>query len=149
MVVYASPAFYKYCDLWNAIDRKTLVQNTNFVEVHALHKHSKYSYISGGNEGFAHSEPEPIRGTQFLKRLDELRKRDVGQQTNKERIIKWGEDVDSVAMESKIMRENYSGILKAIGKIVELRLAVAFLRLEVFCFLSNTCCFFGYDKNSH
>lgn len=147
LVVYASPAFYRYNELWPAIENDTLVERTNFVEVHAMRKHSKYSYISGGNEGFGLSEPEPIRGIPFLQRINELRQINIEPYSNKEKILGWGEAVDSAARLNKRIRLNYLKILAGMRDgIADSRLALAFSRLEIFCFLTNTNCLFGYEE---
>jgi len=148
VVVYASPAFYKYSDLWNAIRDNSLLDQTNFCEAHRLNNHSSYSYISGGNVGIGHSTPERIEGVHFsehIKRLKSLKRESKG---NKEIIIHWGEIVQQSALESKRIQAAYRHILADLTKdVAESRLATAFMRLEAFCFVTNSACFFGIDEN--
>lgn len=69
LVVYASPAFATYQELFLHIQNRSLVNATNFVETPRLNNHSRYTYVDSGNQGSAFSEPEKIES---LAMKDEL-----------------------------------------------------------------------------
>ncbi len=72
VVVYASPAFYKMEELWDAVDSRTVVSKTNFCQPHRLINHRRYTYTEAGSHGIAHSEPEEIQSKHFLEELERL-----------------------------------------------------------------------------
>jgi hypothetical protein len=143
IVVYASPAFHKSAALWDAIKSGSLIDQTNFAEIFRLRDHEGYSYVSGGNAGLAHSEPEKIESTAFIQQIEKLRERRP-ELSNKETAIKWGEIVNSTAMENRQIRKTYQQVLKDLTEgLNESRLAVAFSQIGAFCFATGSICFIG------
>jgi hypothetical protein len=142
-VIYASPAFRKTADLWNAMSGDTLINQTNFVEAGSLRNHSSYSYVSGGTEGLAHSEPEIIKNPSIAEAFGRLRERKK-ETSNKETVMEWGNVVETVAVRQSPFSKTYSKIVgEMIKGVEENNLAVAFYRLEAFCFVAGTDCLFG------
>ena len=73
LVIYASPAFHTQKEFWKNVQRKTIVDNSNYCEVTNLSGHTKYTYIKGGRYGKAFSEPEEIESLNLEKSIGNLR----------------------------------------------------------------------------
>ena len=95
----------------------------------------------------AHSEPKFIRNPPIAEIFGRIRERKHELATNKETIIKWGNTIETVAVRISPFRRTYSQIVGEMIKGSEGDdLAIAFYRLEAFCFVTGTDCFFGIDK---
>jgi len=73
LVVYACPACHTFSDLFNFSLSHTLVNNSNFVKTSDLDNHSRYTFIDGGTEGLAFSEPTKINPLSLKDALSKLR----------------------------------------------------------------------------
>jgi hypothetical protein len=71
LVVYACPAFCKRSDLWRYFKGK-LVENSNFVQPHAVHGHRGYTFVRGGKKGYPCSEHVEVEGIDILKEIDKM-----------------------------------------------------------------------------
>lgn len=71
-VVYACPAFHKNDELWRAYEQCNLIEQSNFCDVEKLCGHVRYSFVSAGNLGYAHSEPTVVESAPFDKTLEAL-----------------------------------------------------------------------------
>lgn len=68
-IVYSSPAFHKFNDLFEYAKNGKIIDHSNIVLVDSIHtNHNSYTYILGGNIGKAHSELENIES----QRLEEI-----------------------------------------------------------------------------
>ena len=70
LVVYGSPAFYTFEDLFKHIQSTSLVRNTNFTKASTLKGHKRYTFISQGNYGIALSEKEQIKRVDILEEIE-------------------------------------------------------------------------------
>lgn len=64
-VVYASPAFWTSEELFDAAAKKRVIKKSNIAKAETLAGHGRYSYVSEGGFGVAHSEPKEIRNPTF------------------------------------------------------------------------------------
>lgn len=65
LVAYGSPAFHKRADLFDHVEKRTLIANTHFARVSNLSGHERYTYVSASKPGQAHSEPVRIDPLNF------------------------------------------------------------------------------------
>ncbi len=75
LVIYASPAFHTQEEFWENVQRKTIVDNSNYCEATDLSGHTKYTYINGGRYGIALSEPEEIKNLNLEESIGILRQK--------------------------------------------------------------------------
>ena len=71
LVAYSCPALEAASKLYDAIEHRTLVEATNFVEASGLKDHKRYTFSAGGTSGWACSDPERIRPLPLLRVLSE------------------------------------------------------------------------------
>lgn len=71
LVAYSCPALETAAKLFDAIETRTLVVNTNFVEVTRMTGHACYTFSEGGSSGVACSEPVEIEPLLLLDELPE------------------------------------------------------------------------------
>lgn len=69
VVTYSSAAFMRKSDLWEYADRRSIIENSNFVSPGKLTGHSRYTFIKAGHTGFANIDPTEIEDTPILERL--------------------------------------------------------------------------------
>ena len=74
LVVYASPAFHLQQNLYNHTSNQTIVENSTFPKASALTGHTKWYYDKPGTTGVANPDFEFIKGEDFLKMIERLRK---------------------------------------------------------------------------
>jgi hypothetical protein len=98
IVVYACPSFWKLKDLWRFI-RGHLVENSNFTKPSKLQGHKKYTFIQGGSEGYACSEPEPVERIDLLKEVGRMLKESIVFKDNIEFLKRLAIDIKTVINE--------------------------------------------------
>ncbi len=142
LVVYASPAFHTHTRLWSAIESRSLVNETNFVEIVALRNHTRLTYTSAGSYGVAFSEPEEIEFLSLGRRLSLLRKIRY-ERRNSEFVKQTSANVHQAMMDATRGSEHaalYRRVLErmqADWKSREDELALAFVRLHAFEFATG------------
>jgi len=72
LIVYASPAFDKFDELYAYTSSNAIVENTNFVRIRSLRDHNSWNYNSPGCRGVAETEPEEVNEGKFDSMLNEL-----------------------------------------------------------------------------
>jgi hypothetical protein len=72
IVTYACPAFHTYRELWAAINSGHLVKQSNFCEIAKLNGHARFSFVTSGNVGIAHSDPTLSESKPFEQALEAL-----------------------------------------------------------------------------
>lgn len=72
LVIYASPAFDTFEDLYTYTETGKIVDNTNFVRVENLINHKCWNYNSSGTSGVANTEYEFIEGMPFFEQIEKL-----------------------------------------------------------------------------
>lgn len=143
IVVYACPAFHTYSDLWEAIYSSNLVKESNFCEVEKLKGHFRYSFISSGNYGIAHSEPTPIESRPFKQALEALQDQEP-HQSNLSFITNTSEEIDSAAEQLGPLRKTYVAFTAMIFKKANSKLAKALAKIYAFRFVCNVQILIGY-----
>lgn len=63
--VYASPAFWRACDLWDRVQAETVIDGSNVASAGRLRGHEHYSYDTAGFQGKGHSETRSIESPRF------------------------------------------------------------------------------------
>lgn len=138
VVVYASPAFSKLKNLWDAISKRSLVDKTNFVQPIKLKGHGAYTYVAPGNKGRAYSEPEDIESFDFLNHIARLSEAHNVDETNRTFLITTGNIIDEVMAEDEPLQGFYRDIISLFSEGLETETASAIIRIDAFCFLKNT-----------
>lgn len=60
LVVYASPCFHTYNELYNYTIKSEIIDNSNFIKPYKLNGHEQWTYEYPGSKGVACSEPTVI-----------------------------------------------------------------------------------------
>ena len=144
VVVYASPAFHTYRELWAAISTSQLVAESNFCEVTRMSGHSRYSYIDSGNAGFAHSDGTPIKSTPFSEALETL-EAGVPQQSNLEFLQATSVVVDAAAEELGPLYDVYRSMVDKLFQDTDVQLAKHLARIYAFQYVCNVRHLLGYE----
>lgn len=71
-VAYGCSAFHRYSDLFHHIEHNSLVENSTFVKVDKLDKHTKWIYDKPGSIGYAMSTPEEIDERPLLEEINSI-----------------------------------------------------------------------------
>ena len=148
IVTYACPAFHTYSELWDAIRVGQLVKQSNFCAVNSLKGHSRYSYVSAGNKGIAHSEPTPIESLDFEIVLDKLAGLEPAQ-SNLSFLIETSEAINSAAENSGALYKTYQAVLEALVKNAEGKLGYSLSRIYAFEFICNVQVLIGHEGFSN
>lgn len=144
IVVYACPSFWRYRDLWRFIYGK-LIENSNFVQPHRLRGHERYSFIRGGKNGQAFSEPAKIEGLDILAEIDRMFKRSIEFKTNVQFVNALAREVKKVLEEvEEETRRDYFAIERAIG-LPEHELGRNVMTILIFALFTNTTWGMGYQ----
>ena len=61
-VVYASPAFVENHYLFQLVQSGSIVAKSNIAPVRQMTGHARFTYVSPGGVGIAHSEPKAVKG---------------------------------------------------------------------------------------
>jgi hypothetical protein len=144
LVVYGSPAFHTYGQLWAAIDTAQLVDESNVCEVQRVIGHSRYSYVDPGSVGCVHSDGTPIESTPFLQALDALETTEPAQ-SNLSFLEDTSEAVRSAAEELGPLYEVFTSMVDRLLKGVDVELARSLARIHSFQFVCNVSLLLGYE----
>lgn len=144
IVVYACPAFHTYGELWAAIKAGKLVQSSNFCEIERLNGHTRYSFVSPGNKGIAHSEPEPIESKPFELVLEALHDQDP-RQSNVAFLIETAENILAASEKLGTLRETYSSLAATLFDETNNKLARALAKIYAFQFVCDVQLLIGYE----
>lgn len=71
-VVYASPAFSSFDELYSHTINDSIIAHSSFVKVEKLKGHVAWNYDKPGTTGVANTEYEPIEDTPFIDQLELL-----------------------------------------------------------------------------
>lgn len=74
LLVYASPVFGTYEELYKHTQEKTMISNTSFPKVSDLSGHEHWFYCNA-DEGIAHSEPEEMDVLSIFEEIQEYREK--------------------------------------------------------------------------
>jgi hypothetical protein len=144
IVVYASPAFHQVSALWRAVDLREVVDRTNFAQPAKLKGHTSYTYVAPGNAGKAHSDVREIQSLDFRRTLGARSERRAAVEGNRDFLISLGDIVHTILAEGEgLGARSPSGPYRRIvtihtAGIAEHRVAVALMRVDAFCFLTQT-----------
>lgn len=144
IVVYACPAFHTSKELWAAIDAGQLVKQSNFCEVAKLNGHSRYSFISPGNFGIAHSEPTPVESAPFEQALEALQNQESAQ-SNSDFLANTAETIASASEQLGELRETYTSVAASLFKEADSKLARSLAKIYAFQFVCNVHLLIGYE----
>ena len=64
-VVYAAPTFVEHALLCKYVESRNIVARSNIAPVEQMDGHKRFTYISPGVKGCAHSEPKDVEGRTF------------------------------------------------------------------------------------
>ena len=150
IVVYACPAFHTCGELWNAINSGQLVKRTNFCEVAKLNGHSRYSFVSSGNVGVAHSEPIWVESKPFEQTLEALYNQDSRQsdsrQSNAAFLADTAEALASASEQLGELRETYALLVDTLFQETDSKLARSLANIYAFQFVCNVQVLIGSDE---
>lgn len=144
IVVYACPAFHTYSELWAAIKSGKLVKESNFCEIAKLNGHARYSFVSSGNYGIAHSEPTPIESQSFEQALEALQDQEP-HQSNLVFLTETSEKIGSAAEQLGPLHKTYTALEKTLFKEANSKLARALSKIYAFQFVCNVQLLIGYE----
>jgi len=146
IVVYACPSFWRFKDLWRFIHGK-LIENSNFVQPHRLRGHERYTFIRGGKDGEAFSEPAKIEGINFLTEIDRMFESSIEFKNNVQFVNMLAREIKKVIQElDERTRESYFSIQRAVG-LPEHELGSSVLSILIFTYFTNTTWGIGYQIN--
>ena len=69
VVTYSCAAFLRKSELWEFQSQEKIIKNSNFVSPNKLNGHSRYTFTEPGHNGFANTEPTPIKDTPLGSKL--------------------------------------------------------------------------------
>ncbi len=72
LVLYASPAFDTYDDLYHLTTAGQVVDNSSFIKVQRMSGHDSWNYDAPGTKGIAESEAEAIEDEDFYHQISRL-----------------------------------------------------------------------------
>lgn len=75
IVLYSCPAFHRIVDLWENLDRATLVDNTNFAQPSLIAGHEVYTFVEPGTSGRPNPNGEQVNSYDLRERIAEIRQR--------------------------------------------------------------------------
>ena len=146
IVVYACPSFWKREDLWSFMLGK-LIESSNFVQPHRLRGHKRYTFIQGGKNGQAFSDPEKIEGITLLTEIDKMFERSIEFENNIRFMNMLARGIRSAIQElEKKTRESYFALERAIG-LPDHELGRNIMTTLIFTYFTNTTWGIGYDRN--
>jgi hypothetical protein len=118
LVIYACPACPTFAELHSSAMSQRIVENSNFVKASDLDNHSRYTFISGGTEGLAFSEPSKIKSLELKKELSELSGEE--HKDNFQFISSLSENITSVIENSdEVFQHSYRSVLNSFEKTDE------------------------------
>lgn len=141
LVVYACPAFHSASQLWSAVGN--VIARSNFAEVAKLHNHSRYSFVSQGNTGIAHSDPERITSLPFNEAIANLRNRE-GARDNISFLIETSRRINESALHLGGLFGAFSEMRRSIIGNETNEVASAFAVILAFQTISNVTLHIGY-----
>jgi len=144
IVVYACPAFHTYAELWNAVNSGQLVQKSNFCEVAKLSGYSRFSFISPGNAGCAHSEPEPVESVPFEQALEQMHEQEPSS-NNLSFLQKTAEEIDDAATKLGDLQKTYRSMVASLFPNERSKLARPLAQIFAFQFICNVQLLIGYE----
>ncbi|KVC94967.1 hypothetical protein WI77_10820 [Burkholderia ubonensis] len=145
VVVYACPAFHTYRELWAAIQSGELVKHSNFCEIAKLNGHARYSFVSPGSSGTAHSEPTPIESQPFEQALDALQDQNH-QGSNLAFLSETAEAVTGASEQLGTLRETYDVLSGTLFQDANSKLAKSLAKIYAFQFVCNVQLLIGYES---
>lgn len=143
-VVYASPAFHTYEELWASANAARMVRDSNFCEAERLNGHSRYSYVISGNSGYGHSDPTPIESSPIEAVLSQLEDQ-PSTESNRVFLEDTGLALDNAAEHLGALQSTYASMVGTLFKGVESKLAKALSRIYAFQFICNTRLLIGHE----
>lgn len=144
IVVYACPAFHTSRELWAAIDSGQLVKQSNFCEIAKLNGHGRYSFLSSGNHGIAHSDPTPIESRPFEQALEALQDQ-ASRQSNSAFLTETAEAIDGASERLGTLRETYKLLATTLFQDADSDLAKSLAKIYAFQFVCNVQLLIGYE----
>ncbi len=151
IVVYACPAFHTYKELWAAITTGQLIKQSNFCEIARLNGHGRYSFVSSGSRGIAHSDPTPIESRPFEQALEALHNQDTRQnnqdtrQSNSAFLAETAETIASASEQLGELRQTYTALVATLFKETDSKLARSLAKIYSFQFVCNVQLLIGYE----
>lgn len=147
IVVYACPSFWRFRNLWKFINERVLIENSNFVQPHRLHGHERYSFIRGGKDGQAFSQPAKVEGVNILVEIDRMFTRPIKFENNVQFVNEIAKEIKKVIQESdERTKESYFVLQRAIT-LPEHELGRSLITILIFTYFTNTTWGIGYSIN--
>ncbi len=79
LLVYASPVFGTYEELYMHTLNRTMISNTSFPKISELSGHDAWYYCNA-KEGIAHSEPEKMKVNNIFELIDKFKREDFDEE---------------------------------------------------------------------
>ncbi|MGK2959111.1 MAG: hypothetical protein ACSLFB_12105 [Acidimicrobiales bacterium] len=143
VVVYACPAFHTCAELYAAYESRKLVHQSNFCEIKKLSDHSRYSFVSSGGCGVAHSDPVPVESMSFEQALEILEGRDPAQ-SNAAFLAETAESITDAIENIGELADSYSLISRSLFREADSELARSFASIYAFQVVCNVQLLIGY-----
>lgn len=144
IVVYACPAFHTTKELWAGVNAGLLVKQSNFCEVAKLIGHSRYSFVSSGSAGIAHSEPKPIESKPFEQAIEALHNQDP-RQSNAAFLADTARTIDSAAGQLGELHETFTSMVNALFQETDSQVARSLATIYAFQFVCNVQLLIGHE----
>jgi len=143
IVVYVCPAFWKRKELWMFINGK-LVENSNFVKPSKLHGHQRYTFVRGGKDGHACSEPIKVEGLDILSEISRMRERSIEFENNVQFLNRLAMDIKMTIKElDETTREGFFAIERTF-EYSQHELGTSVMTILAFNLFANTTWGIGY-----
>lgn len=135
IVVYASPAFIELETLWQSIERRQLIEKSNFCQPSKLIGHHLYTYNSPGNQGKAHSESEDVESFGFYEHLSQFGANLQPAEDNRSFLIQLGNILQAAIEDCGRISEAFDTISHDLIAETESEFHLAMSRISAFTFV--------------
>lgn len=143
LVTYACPAFHKFDELTAAIGSHQIVKQSNFCEISNLVGHGRYSFVSPGHKGWAHSDPVRIESKPFDQALETLRNQG-SQQSNSAFLSDTAEAIVGAAEKLGDLQSSFAYFAENTFQDANSQLARSLAKIYAFQFVCNVQLLIGY-----
>jgi hypothetical protein len=146
LIVYASPAFDTFDELYSLTTSGQVVNTSSFIKVQKMSGHKSWNYNVPGTEGIAESEPEFVDDEDFYAEVSRVAKAQDSNADPREELKKLHETILSICKEeshenplARFFLKRYQTMHESISKTKtkDPELLVYFLGVILFCDSSN------------
>ena len=148
VVVYACLSFWKIEDLWKLVENRLIVENSNFVQPRRLQGHERYTFIHGGKDGYACSEPKDVEGLDILNEIRRLLEQPIQFENNVQFLNRLARDIKEVIEElDETTRRGFFAVQRDM-EYPEHDLGRSIMTIFAFNLFANTTWGIGYETTT-